>query len=265
MRKPVRDLSSVAGFGSLADAHRQYKADLAMRAEQAATVHETNEALREYGRPSLGEIERIAQVFARPELFRDVITDEQAREIQGRVRHTYQTPETENPQNLPALPGVFTNALICEQGTFRPKWHLVCHLPTYLQEALRSLGRQTIAAFTKTNLEQIRLTGTKIAPDHEVREIVRWVANNGHHVEQPEKEVMTFAGLLDPRTQTPYEAQTRLYECGGIDFLVVRDPYGHYVYSWPTKDRIGFEYTLIADQGVHSQEIEAEPLRQLIR
>ncbi len=265
MRKPLRDLSRQTNFGSLAAAHQQFKTSLALRATQEAAEEEAHARNGVPGRPSVSEMERIAHLFSQAENFRDIITDEQARQIQaagGGIRQlAAQTPHHSEGTSLPA---VFNRSLICAQGEFVPQWQLVRNLPGYMQQPIRAVGRRALASFTRTDMEEIRLTGTKICEEYQVREIMAWIANNGKYIAQPDKELMTFADIFNPDTQAPYEAQVRLYEANGVDFLIVRDDYGHYIYSWPTRDRLGLDLTLIEAQD-HDLEIEAQPVQPGLR
>lgn len=250
MRPPTRQLSRTTNFGSLAAAHVNFKAELQARTERTVSLQQTQEAVYSGTRLDADALDRIATLFANPDAFRDTISDAQARSIQGQVRINDTTPEApENPRNLPAI---FSNKLVVAAGEFFPKWHLVRNLPAYLAEPIRAVGRIALASFTRTNMEEIRLTGSNVASEAEIGEMMTWIRNNGVYVEQPDKERMNFAGLLNGSRGQDYEALVKLYEVDGVDFLLVRDEHGKYIYSWPTKDRVGLDLRLDNSQ---------EPLR----
>jgi hypothetical protein len=246
MRAPTRQLSRTTNFGSLAAAHVGFKAELLARTEQTANLQQTQEAIYSGTRLDEGALDRVANLFANPNAFRDTISDAQARANQGQVRVNDTTPERpENPHNLPAI---FSNKLVMATGEFYPQWHLVRNLPAYVREPIRAVGRIALASFTRTDMENIRLTGSNIASEAEIGEMMSWIRNNGSYVEQPDKERMNFAGLLNGTRGQDYEALVKLYEVDGVDFLLVRDEHGKYIYSWPTKDRVGLELRLENDQ-----------------
>lgn len=267
MRAPTRDLRRTTNFGSIGLAHAKMKQDLAERMERVASLEETQTTIVEGTRMSSDELDRIANIFNRADQFRDVIDDAEAQRRQGRAAYVEAGARQENTGNLPAI---FNTQLATAQGEFLPKWHLVRHLPMYMQEPLRALGRMTLNSFTRTDMENVRLTGTKIAPEHQLREMMSWVRTNGRYIEQPDKETMDFGGLFDNpananlRLEAPgvpdgmrdvvqgrvkYEATVKLFEVDGVDFLLVRDNFSHYIYSWPTKDRIGLDLQLEANEG----------------
>lgn len=249
MRAPTRHLSRTTNFGSLAAAHANFKAELLARTEQTANLQETQEAVYSGTRLDAEALDRVATLFNNPNAFRDTISDAQALANQGRVTVNDTTPEPVGPGNAQNLPAIFSNKLVIATGEFLPKWHLVRHLPAYLSEPIRAIGRIALTSFTRTDMENIRLTGSNMAAEAEVGEMMSWIRNNGTYVEQPDKERMNFAGMLDgSRGGEAYEALVKLYEVDGVDFLLVRDNHGKYIYSWPTKDRVGLELQLNHEQ-----------------
>ena len=244
MRAPSRHLSRSTNFGSLAAAHANFKAEVQARTERTATLQDTQEAIYSGTRLDAEALDRVATLFTNPNAFRDTISDAQALANQGRVTVNDTTPEPVGPGNAQNLPAIFSNKLAISAGEFFPKWHLVRHLPAYLSEPIRAIGRIALTSFTRMDMENIRLTGSNIASEAEIGEMMSWIRNNGTYVEQPDKERMTFSGLLDGSQGQGYEALVKLYEVDGVDFLLVRDNHGKYIYSWPTKDRVGLELRL---------------------
>ena len=246
MRTPTRSINRSTNYGSLAAAHVNYKAELQARTERAANLQETREAVYSGTRLDGVAMERIAVLFNNPNAFNDTISDAEARRNQGRVIVNDITPETvANPHNLPAI---FNTKLAIATGEFFPKWHLVRNLPAYLAQPIRAIGRIALASFTHTDMENVRLTASNISSEAEIREMMSWIRSNGVYVEQPDKERMNFAGLLNGRGAQEYEAVVKLFEVDGVDFLLVSDNHGKYIYSWPTRDRIGLELRLEGNQ-----------------
>jgi hypothetical protein len=129
-------------------------------------------------------------------------------------------------------------AVVLANGQIEPQWHAVRNLPGYLAEPIRATGRQALAAFTRTDVENIILNSTLSNAEDEVRSVMAHVAQHGTYIRQPEKELMTFAGLFDIADAEAYQAGVRLFQLGERDYLLVKDPYGHYIYSWPSQDRV---------------------------
>jgi hypothetical protein len=242
MRATTRQITRTTNFGSLAMAHANFKAEIQARTERTADLQQTREAVYSGTRLDDVALDRVATLFANPNAFRDTISDAQASAIQGRVRVNDLTPD--EPDNTDNLPAIFHNKLAIASGEFYPQWHLVRNLPAYVREPIRAVGRIALASFTRTDMEEIRLTGSNIASETEIGEMMSWIRNNGSYVEQPDKERMDFAGLLNGNQGQNYEALVKLYEVDGVDFLLVRDDHGKYIYSWPTRDRIGLELRL---------------------
>jgi hypothetical protein len=134
--------------------------------------------------------------------------------------------------------GANARAVVLANGQIEPQWHAVRNLPGYLAEPIRATGRQALAAFTRTDVENIILNSTLSNAEDEVRAVMAHVAQHGTYIRQPEKELMTFAGLFDIADAEAYQAGVRLFQLGERDYLLVKDPYGHYIYSWPTQDRV---------------------------
>lgn len=228
---------------------------------EQASAEKTAENVARYGKLSedahLRALNAISQVQGR-----DKITDEQARAIAagrqphgGAGRRFIPLPAAGPQKETENLPAVVKQDLITDAGRIIPQWHVVRNLPAYLLEPIRIIGRQALNSFTRTDIEEIVMNSTLSNAEEEVRGLMKWITENGTYIRQPEKELMTFAGLFDHMDAEAYEANVKLFQVASQDFLLIRDNFGHYIYSWPTKDRV-------MNVGYH---IEAHAPQQLLR
>ncbi len=133
-------------------------------------------------------------------------------------------------QNLPAVAGQNLQAA----GVQNPEFHQVANLPGNMNRAIRSLGRQLFRSFTRTETNDIwmigNLGGQGPNTTSEVNAVANWVRQTGENV---------GTGDIDFDTSIPgYSADIIQYSAGGIRWLLVRDEFGNYIYSWPERDSI---------------------------
>jgi hypothetical protein len=136
-----------------------------------------------------------------------------------------------NNQNLPAVAGANLRAA----GVQDPDFHKVSNLPGNMSRAIRTLGRQLFRSFTTTDTNDIWMVGNLggQGPNsrQEVNAVAGWVRNNGEDI---------GTGDIDFDTSIPgYQAEIQQYSAGGIRWLLVRDEFGDYIYSWPEADSVG--------------------------
>lgn len=195
-----------------------------------------------------GVAERLGALSA--SRLRDELTDGQAMQIAGFGDDVpdnagagqfdgFDGVEPRNPENLPAVIG----QAVAESGDgmIVPQWHMVRHLPGYLQQPIRALGRMVFRQFTDTPVEDIQTCTTLSNRVDEVKALMGWISRNGIRDDQAE---MDFEGTIPD-----YKAETQVWNVQGYTFLLVKDFAGHYVYGWP------------GGRGVH---LEHEP-RPLLR
>ncbi len=135
-----------------------------------------------------------------------------------------------NNQNLPAVAGANLRAA----GAQDPDFHKVANLPGNMSRAIRTLGRQSFRSFTRTDTDDICMVGNLggQGPNtrQEVNAVAAWVRDNGEDM---------GTGDIDFDTSIPgYQADIQQYSAGGIRWLLVRDEFGDYIYSWPEQDSI---------------------------
>jgi hypothetical protein len=146
-------------------------------------------------------------------------------------------PEPENPdvpairvdnQNLPRVAGQALDAA----GVQRPDFHQVANLPGNMNRAIRTLGKHLFRSMTRTPTDDIwmvaNLGGQGPNTPAEVNAVANWVREHGDDLGD---------GNIDFDTTIPgYNADIKQYSAAGIRWLLVRDEFGNYIYSWPEHD-----------------------------
>jgi hypothetical protein len=176
---------------------------------------------------------------------RNITPNDQMRDMLGRMRnieadddHEYPAPDEAenlpdvhvNQQNLPAIAGQQLQAAGIEDPTF----HKVANLPGNMSRAIRTLGKSLFRSLTRTPTENIWMLGNlnNQGPNtrSEVNAVANWISENGHDVGN---------GNIDFDASIPgYDADIHQFSAGGIRWLMVRDQFGDYIYSWPESDSI---------------------------
>lgn len=146
------------------------------------------------------------------------LKDEISVDDQGYVQ-TEVTPTT--------LPAVINKNLSTKTG-IQPEWHMVKHLPGYMQTAIRALGRQVFRVYTTVPLEQIQVLSTFTNSTKELRAVGNAVRKMGTDITK---------GTIDFDKIIPgYSADMAVYRYKGIDVMFVQDEHGQYMYAWPSED-----------------------------
>lgn len=185
----------------------------------------------------------------------DEISDAEAAEIAGLTPSDIEgeVPEPRPPgtdlatiETLPAN----VNRDISAQTHVQPDWHQVKHLPGYLQQPIRAMGRQLFQTYTATPIEEIQIIanvgGQGPNSAREVNAVTRWLVDKGERYTEGE---MDFA-----RSIPGYNTDFKLYKAKGYTFMLVKDFAGRYVYAWPSSDEEGSE-------GAERRAIAAQPRR----
>lgn len=157
----------------------------------------------------------------------DEISDDEAKQRAGYEDQILE-PKPTTPENLPAV----INKQIAQTENIEPEWHMVKHLPGYLKQGIRAVGRQVFGTFTSTPLENIQvianLGGSGPNPEHELDAVINWLHSNG--------KVDSAAQLHFERSIPNYGADVLVFKAKGYTFLAVKDFAGQYIYSWPSTD-----------------------------
>jgi len=175
----------------------------------------------------------------------NITPTDRMRDMLGRIRDIEADddegyPEPEPPENLPStrvntqnLPAVAGQALQAA-GVQDPDFHKVANLPGNMARAIRALGKQLFRSFTSTDTDDIwmvgNLNGQGPNSRGEVNAVAGWVRDTGERITQ---------GDIDFDTTIPgYSADIQQWRAGGIRWLLVRDEFGDYIYSWPERDSL---------------------------
>ncbi|RYD66306.1 MAG: hypothetical protein EOP83_05405 [Verrucomicrobiaceae bacterium] len=155
----------------------------------------------------------------------DEISDDEAAQraghTPGAATDGYRQPPT--PQNLPAI----INTAVAASGMeIQPEWHMVKHLPGYMQSGIRALGRQLFGQFTDTPIEEIQVLSTLSNDDIEVKAMFTWLKRNA--VKDDDAQIK-----FDNSPASRYGADVQIWNAEGFTFMCVKDQMGYYVYSWP--------------------------------
>jgi len=149
-------------------------------------------------------------------------------------------PELEPPEDLPAvrvnttnLPAVAGRSLQAA-GVQNPEFHQVANLPGNINRAIRTLGRELFRNLTRTPTNDVwmvgNLNGQGPNSRSEVNAVAGWIRDNGSRVTD---------GDIDFDSSIPdYRADIQQWTASGIRWLLVRDEFGDYVYSWPEEDSV---------------------------
>jgi hypothetical protein len=136
------------------------------------------------------------------------------------------------------LPKVVSQALV-DAGYVSPKWHQVANLPGNMATAIRTLGRRLFAAFTDTPTDQIwvvaNLAGQGPNTPREVNSVASWIVKAGDRVDTAD---------IDFETTIPgYKAEVMVYDAAGVRWMLVKDEFGTYIYSWPAHESKNYSPT----------------------
>lgn len=130
-------------------------------------------------------------------------------------------PTTEN------LPAVIHQEMVEGGGrVVEPDWHQVKHLPGYMQQPIRSMGRSVFRQFTNTPIEDIQVLTTLggINPERDVTGMMQWIR---HHGVRDDSRVIDFSAVMPG-----YTADVSLWNTQNFSFLLVHDFAGYYIYGW---------------------------------
>lgn len=136
-------------------------------------------------------------------------------------------PKPPTPSDVPA---VISRAIATtDPNAVDPKFHQVKNLPGYMSRAIRAMGRETFKNYTDTPIEEIsviaNLGGQGPNSERELNGVSAWLKHNAKEIDK---------GTLDFGQMMPgYQAQTIRFSTQGVQFLVVRDFAGGYIYAWP--------------------------------
>jgi hypothetical protein len=184
-----------------------------------------------------GTLDRAINLLRNAELdHEDEISDEEALKQSGRTRTNHGVDTKDD--NLPAKKTT-TTALatiskeIATLTDVEMEWLKVSTLPGYLQQGIRTIGRQVFKAFTSTALEQILILAN-IGNGPSSKQELKAAATYAKQFGSKNKE----AELVFDKGFPGYEATVSIWDTDQYTMMFVKDFAGDYVYMWPVKDNI---------------------------
>jgi hypothetical protein len=110
-----------------------------------------------------------------------------------------------------------------------PTFHQVANLPGNMSRGIRQMGKQLFRIFTTTPTDDIYMIGNLggMGPNtaREVNAVAGYLRNNG---------VDLGIGDIDFNDIIPgYRADIYQYSANGVRWLLVKDEFGQYIYTWP--------------------------------
>lgn len=169
--------------------------------------------------------------------------NDQMRDMLGRMRdieadpddpgYPDQSMDITQRVNIENLPTVVNNALT-HGGFLNPEWHTVANLPGNMAQGIRTVGRRLFKAFTRTPTDKIVMIGNvmSMGPNErrEINSVASWLSNHGQQIS---------TGNIDFDNFIPgYSADVKLYKAAGARFMLVKDDFGQYIYTWPESDSV---------------------------
>ena len=141
-------------------------------------------------------------------------------------------PRPISPENLPDI--IHREIAMSDPHAINPVWHKVANLPGNMSRAILTLGKALFRAFTRTPTKDIIMIGNVggQGPNstREVRAVGNWIVKHGRELDTAEIDF----GVTIPG----YSSHVKQYVVNGIRFMIVKDPYGDYIYAWPHGDSV---------------------------
>lgn len=161
----------------------------------------------------------------------DTVSDEEAYKNYAGDEVTSGVSDPVTPDNLPDVINskVFDPSKKGKTNVRPPKWHMVKHLPGYIQQGIRALGRMVFAPFTNTPIEEIQVMAS-VLDSRDTNVMADWIRRNGMKNEE--------ATISAQEILHGYNADIQIWNAEGITFMLVKDHIGEYIYAWPSKNEI---------------------------
>lgn len=172
---------------------------------------------------ALGKISPTAQMRDLMSRMRDIGGDEKTGAVD-------EIPEPVTPTTLPSVIG----KQMVASGFQSPEFHAVSNLPGNMQRGIRILGRALFGSMTRTPIKDItviaNVAGQGPNTPKEINAVTKWVREHGKDLGPGN---IDFGGVLPG-----YQANINQYTAGGARWLLVQDPFGRYIYTWPEQDSL---------------------------
>lgn len=181
----------------------------------------------DFKRSSRADTIRKAGAITPSDEMRDMLS--RMRDIEGvEDEPEYELAESVTPETVPK---VINHELVAD-GVVIPDWHAVANLPGNMSRAIRTVGRQLFGSMTRTPTDKVIMIGNVMGQgpntSREVNAVANWLRNRGQEVS---------SGDIDFGNFIPgYSADIKMYRAANCRFLLVRDQFGQYIYTWPEGD-----------------------------
>ena len=138
------------------------------------------------------------------------------------------TEQLQEPITVENLPAVLETAIAVDVK-FNPTWYQVAKLPGNIRNGIRQLGKSLFSQFTTVPTDKIWEMSTLTNPIMDVKAVFAWIRQHAHKVDDIDIDFHSIPG---------YKADVELWMFSGVEFLLVKDFAGYYIYSWPAANTI---------------------------
>jgi hypothetical protein len=155
------------------------------------------------------------------------------RDIEHDGEDDLDTTALSEPLKPQTLPSVISKQMIAA-GVQAPDFHIVSNLPGNMQQGIRTLGRALFKSMTRTKIDDITVVANVMGQgpntSQEINAVTQWVREHGQD---------RGPGNIDfDRVIPGYAAETHQYSAGGARWLLVKDEFGQYIYTWPEQESV---------------------------
>lgn len=116
-------------------------------------------------------------------------------------------------------------------GVETPDWHTVANLPGNASRAIQTLGKALFASLTTTPTGKVTMIGNVggQGPNttSEINAVVNYLRKHGDDLGPGE---IDFDAIMPG-----YKAKVHHFTADGVRFMVVKDDFGQYIYTWPER------------------------------
>ena len=104
------------------------------------------------------------------------------------------------------------------------QWYPAAALPGVRKDIVRMMGKKIFSHYTKAPMDQIFAIATLVNPEERVAVMYAGLKKKGQFVSDVQYDFEA--------TMPGYAAEAKVYRYKGLEFLLVKDFMGYYVYAW---------------------------------
>jgi len=104
------------------------------------------------------------------------------------------------------------------------QWYPAAALPGVRKDIVRMMGKKIFSHYTKAPMDQIFAIATLVNPEERVAVMYAGLKKKGQFVSDVQYDFEA--------TMPGYVAEAKVYRYKGLEFLLVKDFMGYYVYAW---------------------------------